>query len=139
MAGGGGSTVRNREAVPVPPAFEALMAMLLVPLELAVPLMKPVDVFTASPTGKPVALKLVGLLVAAIWYVKSTPCIAVAELVLVMTGGGGTTVRINEAVPVPPALEALMDTLLVPVDAAVPLMRPEVVLTARPAGKPVAL
>jgi hypothetical protein len=65
--------------------------------------------------------------------------VVIAELVLVIAGGGGTTVRIREAVPVPPALEAVMATLLVPVDVAVPLMRPDMVLTPRPAGKPVAL
>ena len=56
IAGGGGRTVRKREAVPVPPAFEALRAMLPVPLEVAVPLMNPVEVLTPRPAGKPVAL-----------------------------------------------------------------------------------
>ena len=70
---------------------------------------------------------------------KSTPSVAVAELVLVIAGGGGRTVRNREEVPVPPAFEAVRAMLLVPVDVAVPLISPVEVLTPRPAGKPVAL
>ena len=70
---------------------------------------------------------------------KRVPCVVVAQLVLVITGGGGTTVRIRDAVPVPPAFEALTPMLLVPVDEAVPLISPVVVFTPKPAGKPVAL
>ena len=40
---------------------------LLVPEAVGVPEMSPVLVLTDNPTGKPVALKLVGLLMAVIW------------------------------------------------------------------------
>ena len=54
-------------AVPVPAALVALNVTLNIPPEpLAVPEMRPVVVLTESPLGKPVALKLVGLLVAVI-------------------------------------------------------------------------
>lgn len=59
-------TARTRVAVPVPPAFVALTLTLDVPELVAVPEIKPVLAFTASPAGKPVAPKLVGLLVAVI-------------------------------------------------------------------------
>jgi hypothetical protein len=38
-----------------------------IPAELGVPEIKPVAVLTDKPAGKPLALKLVGELVAAIW------------------------------------------------------------------------
>ena len=49
------------------------------------------------------------------------------------------TVKVNVAVPVPPALVALIDTLLTPVALAVPEISPVLVLTDRPEGSPVAL
>ncbi len=45
-------------------------------------------------------------------------------------------VRVRVAVPVPPALVALMVTLVVPAAVGVPVMAPVAVLTARPAGRP---
>ena len=42
----------------------ALIAVLKVPLTEGVPLIKPVLVFTVTPVGRPVAAKLVGLLLA---------------------------------------------------------------------------
>ncbi len=42
------------------------------------------------------------------------------------------------ALPVPPALEALSVTLELPLADGVPLMRPLVALSVRPAGSPVA-
>jgi hypothetical protein len=59
-----------------------------------------------------------------------------------MTGDGGLIVKVNVAVPVPPALVALMVTLYglpasVPI-AGVPEMTPVLVFTVRPAGSPVA-
>ena len=60
-----------------------------------------------------------------------------------MTGGGGFIVKVNVALPVPPALVALTVTLYglpasVPA-AGVPEITPVVVFTLRPAGSPVAL
>jgi len=54
-------------ALPVPPALVALMETQYVPAVVGVPEINPVLVFTVSPAGSPVALKLVGLLVAVIW------------------------------------------------------------------------
>ena len=41
---------------------------------------------TDKPAGKPVAPKLVGELVAAIWYEKATPTVPLAVVALVITG-----------------------------------------------------
>jgi hypothetical protein len=54
-------------AVPVPPALVALKETLEVPAVVGVPEMSPLEVLMDSPAGRPVALKLVGLLVAVIW------------------------------------------------------------------------
>ena len=56
--------VSAKVAEPVPPALLALMVTELVPVANGVPDMTPVVVFTLRPAGNPVALKLVGLLVA---------------------------------------------------------------------------
>src|SRR5258705_419075 len=53
--------------VPVPPALVALKFTAETPLVLGVPEIKPVAVLIDSLAGNPVALKLVGLLVAEIW------------------------------------------------------------------------
>jgi len=58
--------VKVRVALPVPPALVALMVTLYVPAVVGVPEINPVLVFTVNPAGSPVALKLVGLLVAVI-------------------------------------------------------------------------
>ena len=59
---------------------------------------------------------------------------------LVMTGTAPATMLSDSvAVPVPCAFVALRVTLNVPAAEGVPEMRPFVVLTARPAGSPVAL
>jgi hypothetical protein len=52
--------------VPVPPALVALKFTVEVPAALGVPEINPVVVLIDSPEGSPVALKLVGLLVAVI-------------------------------------------------------------------------
>ena len=55
--------------VPVPPAFVALIVTLVgPPAVVGVPEIAPVVVFTLKPAGSPLAPKLVGLLVAVIWY-----------------------------------------------------------------------
>jgi len=56
--------VKANVAEPVPPAFVALNATLYVPATVGVPAMTPVVMLTESPAGSPVALKLVGLLLA---------------------------------------------------------------------------
>ena len=66
-----------------------------------------------------------------------------AEVALVITGGGGLIVSVSVAVPVPLALVTLSETLYglpasVPA-AGVPEISPVLVLTVKPAGRPVAL
>jgi len=68
IVGAGRAMVRASVAVPVPPALVALMVTLNGPLTVGVPVIAPVLVLTLSPLGNPVALKLVGLLLAVIWY-----------------------------------------------------------------------
>ena len=58
--------VRLNVNVPVPPAFVADRVTLEVPAVVGVPEISPVPVLMERPVGKPVALKLVGLLVAVI-------------------------------------------------------------------------
>ena len=56
-----------------------------------------------------------------------------------MTGGAGrTTVKVRVAVPVPPALVALMVTVYVPAVVGVPEINPVLVFTLRPGGSPMA-
>ena len=64
--GGAGSIVRVNVAVPVPAALLALRVTLNVPAAVGVPDTAPVVVLTESPAGSPVALKLLGLLLAVI-------------------------------------------------------------------------
>ena len=61
--------------------------------------------------------------------------VAARELEITGTGGGGLTVRTNVSVSVPPELEAVMVTLLVPAVVGVPEMTPVVGLFVRPAGR----
>ena len=60
-------TVNVSEEVPVPPPLVALKVILEVPATVSVPEIRPVNVFTLRPAGKPEAAKLVGELVAVIW------------------------------------------------------------------------
>jgi len=66
MTGGGGLIVKVSVALPVPPALVALIVTLYVPAVVGVPEINPVLVSTLKPAGRPIALKLVGLLVAVI-------------------------------------------------------------------------
>ena len=67
-AGGrAGETMRLNEPVPVPPAFVALSVTGNVPLAAGGPVIAPVELLIVRPGGNPVALKLVGLLVALTW------------------------------------------------------------------------
>ena len=64
MTGFRGLIINLRFLVPVPPELVALRATLKVPEDVRVPEIKPVVVLTDTPGGRPVAPKLVGLLVA---------------------------------------------------------------------------
>jgi hypothetical protein len=67
MTGAGGLIVKVNVALPVPPELVALIVTVYVPTVVGVPEINPVLVSTVKPAGSPVALKLVGLLVAVIW------------------------------------------------------------------------
>ena len=56
-----------------------------------------------------------------------------------MTGAADLIVMTRVALPVPPALVALIVTLDVPAVVGVPEINPVVVFTDKPAGNPVAL
>ena len=79
--------VKVRVAVPVPPLLVAVRVTFETPAVVGVPVIKPVPEFTERPAGSPVALRLVGLLVAVIWYEKATPTVPLAVVELVITGG----------------------------------------------------
>ena len=64
MTGAETPTVTTRVAVPVPAALVALKPTLAAPAARGVPEITPVAVFTVSPAGNGVALKLAGALVA---------------------------------------------------------------------------
>lgn len=66
ITGFGASTLKVKVALPVPDAFVAPRVTLDVPVTVGVPVIFPVPVFTLKPVGRPVALKLVGELVAVI-------------------------------------------------------------------------
>ena len=57
-------TVKVSVLVPVPPALMAEIVTDLVPAAVGVPEMSPLVVFTLRPAGRPVAAKLVGVLLA---------------------------------------------------------------------------
>jgi len=65
--GTGAATVRVSVAVPVPVLLVALSVMVEVPDADGVPEIRPVDLLTERPDGKPVAPKLVGEFDAVIW------------------------------------------------------------------------
>src|SRR5256885_1575199 len=93
-------------AEPVPPAFVALIVTAVMPGVVGVPEIAPVAVFTERPAGSPVALKLVGVLLAVIVYENAEPTEPVAVVALLMTGGAGLIVNVRVAVPLPPAFAA---------------------------------
>ena len=67
IAGAGGLIVNVTAMLPVPPALVADTVTDDVAAVVGVPEIRPVAVLTLNPAGKPVALKLVGLLLAVIW------------------------------------------------------------------------
>lgn len=79
--------VNIREALPVPPLLVALTVTLEVPATAGVPEIRPVEVLTARPAGRPDAPKLVGELEAVIWQEKGVPTVPLALGLLVITGG----------------------------------------------------
>ena len=60
-------TVRVSVAAPVPALLIALSDTVEVPAPVGVPEISPLVVLTDNPAGRPVAPKLVGVLVAVIW------------------------------------------------------------------------
>ena len=62
--GGNSLTVKVSVLIPVPPPLMAEMVTDLVPAAVGVPEMSPLVVFTLRPAGRPVAAKLVGVLLA---------------------------------------------------------------------------
>src|SRR3954471_1052615 len=86
-------TVLETVAVPLP----ALTLAANVPLVLGVPLINPVDVLIVMPGGRPVALKVVGELVAVIWYVSGNPAAPEAVGPLVITGAPRPMVMVSGA------------------------------------------
>ena len=67
------------------------------------------------------------------------PAAAEVGLIDVIVGAGLLIVMTSVAVPVPPALVALIVTLYTPAVVGVPEMRPVLVLTLKPGGNEVAL
>jgi len=65
--------------------------------------------------------------------------VPLAVVALLITGAGGLAVSVSVAVPVPPLLAALNVTVEVPAAVGVPEIKPDVVFTDKPAGKPLAL
>ena len=63
------------------------------------------------------------------------PTVPVAVLALVITGGAGLMVMVSVALPVPPALVALIVTVEVPAVVGVPEINPLELLTESPAGR----
>ena len=62
-----GLIVSESVRFPVPPEFVAPKVTVEIAAVVGVPEMRPEPVFTVKPAGNPLALKLVGLLVAVIW------------------------------------------------------------------------
>jgi hypothetical protein len=131
--------INVRVAVPVPALLVALNDTVDVPpAPVGVPEIAPFVVFNVKPAGNPVAPKLVGVLLAVIWYEKATPTVPLSLVALVMTGTP-KIVSVSVAVPVPRLLVALIDTVdAPPAPVGVPEITPVLVLTVRPAGNPVA-
>ncbi|HTX39901.1 MAG TPA: hypothetical protein VME43_33010 [Bryobacteraceae bacterium] len=138
VTGGPDAIVMVSVALPVPLLFVALIVTGVVPAALGVPEMTPVEVLTDSPPGSPVAPKLVGELLAVIWYEKALPTAPFAVLALVITGGPDVTVTVSVVLPVPVLFVALIVTGVVPAALGVPEMTPVEVLTDSPPGNPVA-
>src|ERR1017187_10209321 len=139
--------VRIRVAdVEVPAELLAFTLTFDVPATDGVPEMRPVTLLKESPVGSPVALKLVGELVAVIWNENAVPTLPDAVKALVRTGVKLppldpaeviVMMRVSD-VEVPAELLAYTLTCDVPAAVGVPEMRPVALLKESPAGSPVA-
>jgi hypothetical protein len=113
----------------------ALMVATNVPVVSGLPEINPVALSTIKPAGRPVALNLVGALLALISYRNSLPLVPVTLEELEITGAGGViTTSDSAAEPVPPALLALIVTANVPLTAGLPEINPVTAFTLRPLG-----
>ena len=65
--GGPAAIDKVRACEPVPAELVALIVALKEPEAVGVPEMRPVEVFTLRPAGRPVAPKFVGRFAAVIW------------------------------------------------------------------------
>ena len=137
--GGIWAMTSSRFAAPVPPAFAAPRTTVNVPDCRGIPLMSRFKELNSRPWGSPVALKVVGLLVAEIWQVNVAPYVPVALTVPVNTGGkmaGGSTVISSGAVPVPAAFVARSVPVKTPAVVNVPVIAPVETLRMSPGAKP---
>jgi len=75
-------------AMPVPLLLVAPKVTLngLPVVAVGVPVIAPVEVLTDKPAGNPVALKLVGVLLAVMVYENAAPAVPLAAELLVITG-----------------------------------------------------
>ena len=125
--------------LPVPVALVAFTVVVNVPTAVGEPEISPVAVLIESPGGKPVALKLIGVLDAIIWKLNATPTVPLAAVPLEITGASRAMVIVSgRAALVPAPLIALTVALNVPCNVGVPEIRPVLLLSKRPAGNPVA-
>ena len=122
----------------VPPALIAAILIGKTPGAVGVPEIVPETLFSVRPAGKPVAVKLVGLLVALIKYWNGALAVPVAVSELTITGGGGLMLMARLAVPVPMLLVALIGIMNEPAIVGVPEMTPVLGSIDSPGGSPVA-
>ena len=132
------TTARARAALaPAPVPLLALRVICELPNAVGVPEISPVLPLTLSPAGRPLALKLVGPLVAAIWYVNGWPSAAPAAAALLIAGRPTAITKLTLWLAELVAFCTVTLALLVPAVVGVPVIRP-VALTLRLAGNPVA-
>ena len=130
-------TFSLRTAVPVPETFEAKIVTLKLPEAVGVPVINPLEEFTSRPFGSPSALKLVGELLATIWYEKNCSTFAIGDFDGIATrGGGGATVSVSVSVPSPKLFLANKLTVNTPALVGLPLMMPVFLFNLSPAGNP---
>lgn len=102
--------VRVRTTLPVPALLVALNVTVEVPAAVGVPEIKPAEL-TDKPAGNPVAPKLVGELVAVVWYTKAVPTFPAAVVALVIAGAArvvvDVTVTVTVALTLPAPLKAV--------------------------------
>src|SRR5688500_12695932 len=127
-----------RACDPVPVGLVAVTFTLNAPATVGIPAIRPVAGLIDSPVGRPVAPKLVGLLVAVSWWTNELPVPPEACAAPVNTGGRRLSVIVSACVAVAVGLVALSTTLKAPLTVGVPAMRPVVGLTVSPGGSPVA-